>query len=69
MRGLCKEEDYAFLGTPERTTAGTPGGALEDDWGDGKEDRVREGEEDRVTETVPGLCDSPSAYVQPGPSL
>jgi len=46
MRGLCQEEDYAFLGTPEKTTAGTPEGASEDDRRDRKEDRVR-GEEGR----------------------
>ncbi|KAM6896279.1 uncharacterized protein PEZ65_021394 isoform 1-T2 [Lycodopsis pacificus] len=37
MRGLCKEEDYAFLEMSEKTTEG----ALEDDWGDKREDRLR----------------------------
>ncbi|XP_056224248.1 U2 small nuclear ribonucleoprotein auxiliary factor 35 kDa subunit-related protein 1-like [Seriola aureovittata] len=43
MRGLCKEEDYAFLGVSEKTTRETAegAGALEDDWIDRKEERVR----------------------------
>ncbi|CAB1442473.1 unnamed protein product [Pleuronectes platessa] len=43
LRGLCKEEDYAFLGTSkksaEETAEGT--GALRDDRRDPKEERVR----------------------------
>ncbi|XP_062239353.1 U2 small nuclear ribonucleoprotein auxiliary factor 35 kDa subunit-related protein 1-like [Platichthys flesus] len=43
LRGLCKEEDYAFLGTSqksaEETAEGT--GALKDDRRDPKEERVR----------------------------
>ncbi|KAL3976673.1 gap junction delta-2 protein [Sarotherodon galilaeus] len=38
MRGLCKEEDYVFLGTSERTEGAA---ALGDDWRDRKEERVR----------------------------
>uniref|UniRef100_UPI003AB0F101 uncharacterized protein n=1 Tax=Centroberyx gerrardi TaxID=166262 RepID=UPI003AB0F101 len=43
MRGICKEEDYSFLGISEQTTRGTTegGGALEDDWRDRREERVR----------------------------
>ncbi|XP_049892448.1 U2 small nuclear ribonucleoprotein auxiliary factor 35 kDa subunit-related protein 1-like [Epinephelus moara] len=43
MRGLCKEEDYVFLGVSERTTKVTAegAGAFEDDWRDKKEERVR----------------------------
>ncbi|XP_071358616.1 scaffold attachment factor B2 [Trachinotus anak] len=43
MRGLCKEEDYSFLGVSEKTTKETAegGGELEDDWRDTKEERVR----------------------------
>ncbi|XP_047431569.1 U2 small nuclear ribonucleoprotein auxiliary factor 35 kDa subunit-related protein 1-like [Mugil cephalus] len=42
MRGLCKEEDYAFLAESEGTAEETAGAvALEDDWRDGKEERVR----------------------------
>ncbi|XP_051248453.1 U2 small nuclear ribonucleoprotein auxiliary factor 35 kDa subunit-related protein 1-like [Dicentrarchus labrax] len=43
MRGLCKEEDYAFLGMSEKTTKETArvAGALGDDWRDQKEERVR----------------------------
>ncbi|XP_044042265.1 U2 small nuclear ribonucleoprotein auxiliary factor 35 kDa subunit-related protein 1-like isoform X2 [Siniperca chuatsi] len=39
MRGLCKEEDYAFLGMSEKMPEGA--GPLEDDFGDKKEERVR----------------------------
>eukprot|EP00064_Thunnus_orientalis_P007708 superscaffoldBa00000872_g7730 len=44
MRGLCKEEDYAFLGTSEETTKeGTEGAeALEDNSGDKEEEREKE---------------------------
>ncbi|XP_035770544.1 U2 small nuclear ribonucleoprotein auxiliary factor 35 kDa subunit-related protein 1-like isoform X2 [Neolamprologus brichardi] len=38
MRGLCKEEDYAFLRTSERTEGAA---ALGNDWRDRKEERVR----------------------------
>ncbi|XP_059182353.1 U2 small nuclear ribonucleoprotein auxiliary factor 35 kDa subunit-related protein 1-like [Centropristis striata] len=43
MRGLCKEEDYAFLGLSEKTTKVTSEEArdLKDDWRDKKEERVR----------------------------
>ncbi|XP_030575571.1 chromatin assembly factor 1 subunit rlf2 [Archocentrus centrarchus] len=43
MRGLCREEDYAFLGISERTREEKTEGAaaLEDDWRDKKEERVR----------------------------
>lgn len=43
MRGLCKEEDYAFLGESESMTKGTTEGlaALEDGQKDVKEERVR----------------------------
>ncbi|XP_037616737.1 U2 small nuclear ribonucleoprotein auxiliary factor 35 kDa subunit-related protein 1-like [Sebastes umbrosus] len=43
MRGLCKEEDYEFLGTSEKTTKLTAegAGASEDDWRDKREDRIR----------------------------
>lgn len=37
MRGLCKEEDYAFLRTSERTEGAA---ALGNDWRDRKEERV-----------------------------
>ena len=49
MRGLCKEEDYAFLGTSERTTKESDDGAqaLEDDWRHKKEERVRDKEKQR----------------------
>ncbi|KAM7377966.1 hypothetical protein PAMA_013059 [Pampus argenteus] len=42
MRGLCKEEDYAFLGTSEKMTReGTEGaGDVEDDRRDKKDERV-----------------------------
>lgn len=42
MRGLCKEEDYEFLGMSEKATKDVTKGAdvLEDDWRDKKE-RVR----------------------------
>ncbi|CAK6959901.1 U2 small nuclear ribonucleoprotein auxiliary factor 35 kDa subunit-related protein 1-like isoform X2 [Scomber scombrus] len=42
MRGLCKEEDYAFLGTSEKTTREETEGAeaLQDEQGDIKEERV-----------------------------
>lgn len=43
MRGLCTEEDYAFLGMSEKTTE-EAAGASGDDWRDKKEERVR-GEE------------------------
>lgn len=44
MRGLCKEEDYAFLGMSKETTKGPAEGAetLEDDWRGKKEERVRD---------------------------
>ncbi|TKS91106.1 hypothetical protein D9C73_025240 [Collichthys lucidus] len=43
MRGLCKEEDYAFLGMSKETTKGPAEGAetLEDDWRGKKEERAR----------------------------
>ncbi|XP_037551634.1 U2 small nuclear ribonucleoprotein auxiliary factor 35 kDa subunit-related protein 1-like [Nematolebias whitei] len=43
MRGLCKEEDYAFLGIPKSSIKGYIEGqtTLEDDWRDNKEARVR----------------------------
>ncbi|KAK2858777.1 hypothetical protein Q5P01_003397 [Channa striata] len=43
MRCLCKEEDYAFLGTTEKTIKEVAEGAgfLEDDWRDKKEERDR----------------------------
>ncbi|RVE56270.1 hypothetical protein OJAV_G00219600 [Oryzias javanicus] len=43
MRSLCKEEDYAFLGTSEsRRRETTEGSAdLEDNWRDKKESRAR----------------------------
>lgn len=43
MRGLCKEEDYAFLGMSEKTSEGA--GSLEDDWRDKREERVRHKED------------------------
>ena len=44
MRGLCKEEDYAFLGMSKKTTEDATEGrsALEDDLPDKKEERVRD---------------------------
>ncbi|XP_050933545.1 U2 small nuclear ribonucleoprotein auxiliary factor 35 kDa subunit-related protein 1-like [Lates calcarifer] len=47
MRGLCKEEDYVFLGMTEKKTKETAegAGALEDDWRDRKEERVRRRQE------------------------
>lgn len=53
MRGLCKEEDYAFLGRSEKTTKETAegAGAVEDDWKDNKEERVRDEEEPVYHET------------------
>ncbi|KAM6895646.1 uncharacterized protein FYW49_019512 [Xenentodon cancila] len=43
MRGLCKEEDYAFLGMSGSTTHDTTEGlvALEDDQKDEKKEKVR----------------------------
>ncbi|XP_037837021.1 U2 small nuclear ribonucleoprotein auxiliary factor 35 kDa subunit-related protein 1-like [Kryptolebias marmoratus] len=41
MRGLCKEEDYAFLGMPMSPTKEEGHAALQDNWRDKKEDRVR----------------------------
>lgn len=43
MRGLWKEEDYAFLAMSEKITKETEEGAraLEDNWKDKKEERVR----------------------------
>lgn len=43
MRGLCKEEDYTFLGVSDETTDGGAGEARasEDDWREKKEERVR----------------------------
>ncbi|PWA14678.1 hypothetical protein CCH79_00014306, partial [Gambusia affinis] len=43
MRGLCKEEDYAFLGVSGSSTRGSPEdqGALEENWKDTKEARAR----------------------------
>ncbi|XP_034529746.1 U2 small nuclear ribonucleoprotein auxiliary factor 35 kDa subunit-related protein 1-like [Notolabrus celidotus] len=38
MRGLCKEEDYAFLGISEKTEGA---GVLEDNWRGDKEKRIR----------------------------
>ncbi len=51
MRGLCIEEDYAFLGMPEKTTEETAdgAGALEDDWKDKREERVRDKKEPKST--------------------
>lgn len=43
MRGLCTEEDYAFLGMSEKTTE-EAAGASGDDWRDKKEERVRDEE-------------------------
>lgn len=42
MRGLCKEEDYAFLGTSQSSTQGSieDKSALEDNSKDEKEARV-----------------------------
>lgn len=53
MRGLCKEEDYAFLGRSERTTKETADGAgvSGDNWRGNKEERVRD-EEEPVSEYV-----------------
>ncbi|GLD45979.1 golgin subfamily A member 6-like protein 2 [Lates japonicus] len=47
MRGLCKEEDYAFLGMTEKKTKETAegAGASENDWRDRKEERVRRRQE------------------------
>ncbi|KAM7366917.1 hypothetical protein PAMP_014853 [Pampus punctatissimus] len=44
MRGLCKEEDYAFLGMSEKMPKeGTEGaGDVEDDRGDKKDERKKE---------------------------
>ena len=55
MRGLCKEEDYAFLGTAENTTkeAAEGAGASEDDWSEKKEERVRDEEEPKHTIITP----------------
>ncbi|XP_073337207.1 uncharacterized protein [Pagrus major] len=55
MRGLCKEEDYVFLGTSENTTKETAegAGALEDDWREKKEERVRDEEEPKHTIITP----------------
>lgn len=45
MRGLCREEDYEFLGNSEKTQKRAEGaGVPEDDWGDKKEERVRKEE-------------------------
>lgn len=46
MRGLCKEEDYAFLGMSQKATKEVAEGAgvFEDDWRDKKEERVRDEE-------------------------
>ncbi|XP_069376280.1 uncharacterized protein [Paralichthys olivaceus] len=43
LRGLCKEEDYVFLGTSQKTTEETAEGtgALKDDRRDQKEERIR----------------------------
>ncbi|CAJ1054267.1 U2 small nuclear ribonucleoprotein auxiliary factor 35 kDa subunit-related protein 1-like [Xyrichtys novacula] len=44
MRGLCKEEDYAFLGMSGKTRTGTEeegAGASEGEWKDRKEERIR----------------------------
>ncbi|XP_072233950.1 uncharacterized protein [Leuresthes tenuis] len=43
MRGLCKEEDYAFLGMSKKTAEDATEGcsALEDDLPDKKEERIR----------------------------
>ncbi|KAG7234694.1 hypothetical protein INR49_004099 [Caranx melampygus] len=44
MRGLCKEEDYTFLGVSEKTTKETAegGGVSKDDLRDKREERERE---------------------------
>lgn len=47
MRGLCKEEDYAFLGVSEKTAEegkedDKEVGATEDDWRVKKEERVKD---------------------------
>lgn len=54
MRGLCKEEDYEFLGMSEKTTKVTAegAGALENDWRDKKEDRVRDTEVSKYQKTL-----------------
>nr|XP_054595467.1 U2 small nuclear ribonucleoprotein auxiliary factor 35 kDa subunit-related protein 1-like [Nothobranchius furzeri] len=56
MRCLCKEEDYVFLGTSERTPGHSAEGAVAlDDWRHQKEERVRhrleweKREEERLT--------------------
>lgn len=51
MRGLCKEEDYAFLGKPERKPEETAEGAkaLEDDWREKREERVCDEKEPKPT--------------------
>ncbi|XP_054911551.1 U2 small nuclear ribonucleoprotein auxiliary factor 35 kDa subunit-related protein 1-like [Poeciliopsis prolifica] len=43
MRGLCKEEDYAFLGASGSSSRGSPEdrGALEENWKDTKVARAR----------------------------
>lgn len=43
MRGLCKEEDYEFLGMSEKAAEDVAKGAgiWGDNWKDKKEDRVR----------------------------
>ncbi|XP_013856301.1 eukaryotic translation initiation factor 3 subunit A [Austrofundulus limnaeus] len=40
MRGLCKEEDYAFLGIP-KSLSKEGWAALEEDWQAKKQERVR----------------------------
>lgn len=49
MRGLCKEEDYAFLGAPEKTSEDEKredkASASGDDWRIKEEERVRDEEE------------------------
>lgn len=44
MRGLCKEEDYAFLGTSEKTTNEETdvAEAVQGEQGDEKDERVRD---------------------------
>lgn len=41
MRGLCREEDYVFLGMSEKNTEETEEGAFKDDSGGQREERVR----------------------------
>lgn len=49
MRGLCKEEDYAFLGKSENICKDQASGSKEDEWSARREARVR------ISSTVLGI--------------